>query len=58
MISIYEDKRDTKSDELYKLLLQTSIQVIENSLSTKSITQKEKEMKMKIIEKRKFSINN
>ena len=58
MISIYKNKKSIKSNELYKLLLQTDIQTIEDDLSTKSITQKEKKMKMKIKEERKLLINN
>ena len=58
MTSIYKNKRSIESNELYKLLSQTNIQVIENSLFTKSIIQKEKEMKMKTKERRKFLINN
>ena len=38
MISIHEDKRDIESNGLCKLLSQTDIQVIENSLFTKLIT--------------------
>ena len=58
MISTYKNKESTESDGLYKLLLQVDTQIIENNLFTKSITQKEKEMKMKTKEKRKFLINN
>ena len=58
MISIYEGKRSTKSNELYKLLSQTSTQTIENSLFIKSISQKEKEIKMETKKRKKFLINN
>ena len=58
MISIYKSKRSIESNELYKLLPQTDIQVIENSLFTKSTTQEEKEIKMETKEKRKFLTNN
>ena len=46
MTSTYEDKKSTESDGLRKLLSQTDIQVIGNSLFTKLITQKRKEIKM------------
>ena len=58
MTSTYKSKRSTESNELYKLLSQTDIQIIGDDLFTKSITQKEKEMKMKTKRRRKFSINN
>ena len=58
MTSTYEGKRDTKSNGLHKLLPQTDIQTIGNSLFTKSITQKRKEMKMRTKERGKFLINN
>ena len=58
MTSIYEDKEDIKSNGLRKLLLQTNIQVIENSLFTKSTTQKREKMRVETKERRKFPINN
>ena len=58
MTSIYKNKESIKSDGLYKLLSQTDIQVIENSLFTKSTTQKRKEMKMEIKEGGEFPTNN
>ena len=58
MISIYKNKRSTESNRLYKLLLQTDIQVIGNSLFTKSTIQKEKKMKMGTKGKEEFLINN
>ena len=38
MTSIYESKKDIKSDRFRKLLSQTDIQVIEDNLFTKSTT--------------------
>ena len=38
MTSTHKDKRSTKSNELYKLLSQIDVQVIEDDLFTKSIT--------------------
>ena len=58
MTSIHEDKESTESNKLRKLLSQTDVQVIGDSLSTKLITQKKKEMKMKIKERRKCPVNN
>ena len=58
MTSTYKSKRDTESNGLYKLLSQTDIQVIKNSLFTKSTTQKEKKMKIETEERGEFSIDN
>ena len=58
MTSTYKSKRDTKSNELYKLLSQTDISVIGDGLFTKLITKKEKEMRMKTKEKEKLLISN
>ena len=58
MTSTYEGKRSTESNKLYKLLSQTGIQIIENNLFTKLITQERKEMKIKTKKRKKFSINN
>ena len=58
MISIYKSKRSTKSNKLYKLLSKTDIQIIEDSLFTKSTTQKEKKIRMKTTKRKKFLINN
>ena len=48
MIPIYKDKESTESNEFRKLLLQTSTQIIEDNLFTKSITQKRKEIQIQI----------
>ena len=58
MTSTYKDKRSTKSDGLYKLLLQNDVQVLGSSLSTKSTTQERKEMKMETKERRKLLKDN
>ena len=58
MTPSHKNKRSTKSNGLRKLLLQISIQTIENSLFTKSITQKRKEMKIKTKRERKFLTDN
>ena len=58
MTSIYKNKRSTELDELCKLLPKTCIQTIEDSLSTKLITQEEKKMKIKTEERRKLLTNN
>ena len=58
MVSTHENKRDIKTNRLRQLLLQTNTRIIENDLSTKSITQKEKKMKMKTKERKKLSVNN
>ena len=47
MTSTHKNKESIESDGLYKLLSQTDIQIIENNLFTKLITQKRKEMKKK-----------
>ena len=57
MTSTYEGKKSIESNGLYKLLSHTDIQVIGDSLFIKLITQKEKEMEMRIKERREFSIN-
>ena len=48
MISTYEDKRSIRTNEFRQLLSKTSIQIIGDYISTKSITQKGKEMRMRI----------
>ena len=58
MVSTYKNERSIKSDELCKLLSQTNIRTIENSLSTKLIIQEEKKIKKKKKKKRKLLINN
>ena len=58
MTSTYEDKKSIEPDGLCKLLPQTDIQVIGDSLFTKLITQEEEEMKMKTKERREFLINH
>ena len=55
MTSIYKNKRDTKSNGLCKLLSQTDVQTLENSLFTKSTIQKRKEMEMRTKEREKLS---
>ena len=57
MIPIYKSKRSTRTDEFRQLLPKTDIQTIEYYLFTKLITKKEKEMKVKIKKRRKFSKN-
>ena len=58
MIPTHESKRDTKLDGFCKLLLQTNISVIGNNLFTKSITQKEKKIKIRTKERRKLLESN
>ena len=58
MTSTYKNKRGTELDGLYKLLSQTDIQVIKNSLFTKSTIQKEKEIKIKTKEDEEFPTDN
>ena len=58
MTSTHEGKESTKSNGLRQLLLQTGIQTIGSSLFTELITQKEKEMKMRVKGRRKFLINS
>ena len=57
MTSIHKSREGVKSDGLCKLLLQTDTQAIGSSLSTESITQKEKEMRMRIKKRKKLLIN-
>ena len=58
MISIHKNKRSTESNGLRKLLSQTDVQVIGNSLFTKSTSQEGKEMRMRTKREGKFLINN
>ena len=58
MISTYKDKESIESNKLCKLLPQTNIQTIGNSLFTKSITQKRKKIKMKTEERGKLLTSN
>ena len=58
MTSTYKGKRSSKPDEIRKLLPQTSFGTIEDDLSTKSITQKRKKMRMETKEKGKLPTNN
>ena len=58
MIPIYKNERSTESNGLYKLLPQTNTQIIEDSLSTKSVVQERKKMKIRTERREKLSINN
>ena len=58
MISIHENKRSTRTNELRQLLSQINIRTIEDDLFTKSITQKRKEIRVKTKKRRKLSTNN
>ena len=58
MTSIYKDKRSIKSNGFYELLSQVNIQVIEDNLFTKLITQKRKKMKVKTKKEEKLLTSN
>ena len=57
MIPIHEDKRGTRTNKFRQLLPKTNIQIIGDYLFTKSTTQKEKEIKVRIKKRRKLLKN-
>ena len=57
MISIYKNKRSTRTNKFRQLLSKTSIQTIGDCLFTESITQKGKEMRVRTKERKEFLEN-